>query len=132
MDLGVYLRRFSRLQRVFVCYNSMPKCPCKKLSDKNMTSDEACQDISIYFMQYYIMEAVAIAILTRLNDYQETSLLIYSKLLPMHVLLVLCTGNYNIDLRKRTVSSYRQFIDYYIPGPIKTYCHTKFTSDNSY
>jgi hypothetical protein len=27
-------------------------------------------------MQYYIMEAVAIAILTRLNDYQETSLII--------------------------------------------------------
>jgi hypothetical protein len=35
-------------------------------------------------MQYNIMEAVAIAILPRLNDYQETSLLIYSKLLPMH------------------------------------------------
>jgi hypothetical protein len=83
-------------------------------------------------MQYHIMEAVAIAILTRLNDYQETSLLIYSKLLPMHVFLVLCTGNQNIDLRKKTVGSYRQFIDYYIPGPIKTYCHTKFISDNSY
>ena len=50
----------------------------------------------------------------------------------MHVFLVLCTGNYNIDLRKGTVGSYRQFIDYYIPGPIKTYCHTKFISDNSY
>jgi len=44
-------------------------------------------------MQYHIMEAVPIAILPCLNDYQETSLLIYSELLPMHVLLVLCTGN---------------------------------------